>query len=65
MFRTDRTCYLIGRSGWGPLGHEIINHGGVPFIVSWRNLPLRPLLRSKQDQRIIYQWSDGPDSGGN
>ncbi len=55
MFRARRTTYPATEANWRALARQIVDNGGVPFVVSHRELPLRPILRSRTDGRTLYQ----------
>jgi 4-amino-4-deoxy-L-arabinose transferase-like glycosyltransferase len=58
MFRTRRTAYPLRDMTWQQMGREVIKGGGMPYVVSHRPLPLKPLYTDPDDQRTIYEWSD-------
>ncbi len=60
MFRSDRTCYALRDTPWQTMGAAVISRGGKPYVVSARQLPLKPLFVDSEDQRTLYDWSDGP-----
>jgi hypothetical protein len=55
MFRARRTTYPVTELGWRDVAAEVVKNGGVPFVVSHRQLPLKPVFRSARDGRILYQ----------
>jgi 4-amino-4-deoxy-L-arabinose transferase-like glycosyltransferase len=55
MFRARRTTYPVTDTNWRDLATEIVYNDGIPFLVSHRQLPLRPIFTSPRDGRILYQ----------
>ncbi len=57
MFYADRTCYPLA---WGPggnaLARQVLQAGGVPYLVSHRRLPLAPVHVSRLGGPTIYRW---------
>jgi 4-amino-4-deoxy-L-arabinose transferase len=65
MFRADRTCYELGNVPWQVMGAQVIANGGTPYVVSWRQLPLKPIYTDSLERRTIYQWSGAPTTQAN
>ena len=63
MFRTDRTCYALHGRPWQSMGKSVIEFGGKPYVISARQLPLKPVLSDGSDGRTLYEWSDSPAAG--
>jgi hypothetical protein len=55
MFRARRTTYGINEQNWRDVAVEVVKNGGIPFVVSHRQLSLKPILTSRRDGRILYQ----------
>jgi 4-amino-4-deoxy-L-arabinose transferase len=55
MFRARRTVYAVTGDDWRAYAAEVVGNGGVPFVVSHRALPLRPVFFSRADGRTLYQ----------
>lgn len=61
MFLVDRTCYRFEGDAWIAHGRTIRENGGIPYVVSHREMPLPKLYVSEKDARILYEWRD-PDA---
>jgi 4-amino-4-deoxy-L-arabinose transferase len=55
MFRARRTTYGVTEQNWRDVALEVVKNGGIPFVVSHRQLPLPRILASPRDGRILYQ----------
>jgi len=55
MFYADRTCYPLAWKRPDELARLVRQAGGIPHVVSYRQLPLIPLHVGKQG-RTVYQW---------
>ena len=55
MFRARRTTYGVTEQNWRDVAVDVVRRGGVPFVVSHRRLPLKPILYSRRDGRTLYQ----------
>ena len=55
MFRARRTTYGTNEQNWRDVAVEVVKNGGIPFVVSHRQLSLKPILTSRRDGRILYQ----------
>jgi len=56
MFYADRTCYPLGGRGPDDMARQIVQAGGVPYVVTRRNLPLAPVYVSRSRGPTIYLW---------
>jgi hypothetical protein len=56
MFYADRTCYGLGGMSLEAMAHRIHQAGGVPHVVSRRQLRLVPLFRSGTRGTRVYLW---------
>ena len=55
MFLTERTAHPYRASNvWKPLSRQIRVNGGIPYLVTFRELDLPILFKSKTDERTIY-----------
>ena len=59
MFHSDRTGYSTSGTTADALAREVIEAGGIPYIVSIRYLPLPRLFSSGV---ILYQWVPSPSA---
>ena len=64
MFLADRTCYRFEGDAWIANGRAIREKGGIPYIVSHRDMPLPKVYTSAKDARTIYEWRE-PDASAN
>lgn len=62
MFWTGRTCYSIGPRSLDELAREVSSNGGIPLVISHRELPLELVTNLPKDQRVLYRWSGLPPS---
>ena len=64
MFLAHRTAYEMQDRTYEETAPKVIEHGGIPYVVSFRELPLPVVYHSEQDARTIYAWpattTDGP-----
>lgn len=56
MFRLRRTCYSLRARNLEETARQVVEVGGVPYVVSYRKMPLPTVYVSKKDQRILYSW---------
>lgn len=56
MFLADRTCYRFEGDDWIAYGKTIRENGGIPYVVSHREMPLPKLYTG--DARTLYEWRD-------
>lgn len=56
MFLADRTAYEMQNRTYQDTAPIVIEHGGIPYVVSFRELPLPVLYHSEEDGRTIYTW---------
>lgn len=49
---TARPYYL--KSGWKSPSEQVQEHGGIPYVVTFRELDLPLLFKSEADKRTIY-----------
>ena len=58
MFLTSRTAYpYYSENTWKHISKRIQQRGGIPYIVTFRELPLPVIFKSKADRRTIYATS--------
>lgn len=55
MFYTDRTCYPLGTRNHDELGPLILQSGGIPYVVTYRRLPLEVAHVCRRGP-TIYLW---------
>ena len=57
MLRARRTTYTVTQDDdWRAYAAEVVANGGVPFVVSHRDLPLQPIFTTRADGgRTLYQ----------
>src|SRR3954447_20589735 len=56
MFYADRTCYALPRSGADEMARQILQAGGIPYVVSHRDLPLPTVYASATSGVKVYRW---------
>ena len=56
MFSADRTCYGLGGRGADATARQILRAGGIPYVVSYRALPLPPVYTSEASGLTVYLW---------
>jgi hypothetical protein len=61
MFYSDRTCYGLRGRPLGELGREVLQAGGLPYVVSIRKLLLPAVYVSAADGPTIYEWKPAVD----
>lgn len=55
MFLTSHTAYTYhSKNAWKNLSKRVQQHGGIPYIVTFRELDLPLLFKSEADKRTIY-----------
>ncbi len=60
MFYADRTCYALGPGGPDETARQVLGAGGVPYVVSRRQLPLVPVHVSTVPGLTVYLWERPP-----
>jgi 4-amino-4-deoxy-L-arabinose transferase-like glycosyltransferase/predicted RNA-binding Zn-ribbon protein involved in translation (DUF1610 family) len=55
MFYTDRTCYPLATRNLEEVGPLILQNGGVPYVVTYRRLPLEVVHACRRGP-TIYRW---------
>jgi 4-amino-4-deoxy-L-arabinose transferase-like glycosyltransferase len=56
MYLSYRTAYEMQNRTYEDTAPTVIEHGGIPYVVSFREQPLPVVYRSEQDARTIYSW---------
>jgi 4-amino-4-deoxy-L-arabinose transferase-like glycosyltransferase/DNA-directed RNA polymerase subunit RPC12/RpoP len=64
MFYADRTCYALGRTDPDEMARRVLQAGGVPYVVSRRQLPLAPVHVSDGPGPTVYLWQPPPPGVG-
>jgi 4-amino-4-deoxy-L-arabinose transferase-like glycosyltransferase len=59
QFAADRSCYWVKDLHWEPMGREIINNGGLPYLITQQKVDLPIVLVDEQDHRTVYACSPG------
>ena len=55
MFQTSHTAYPYhSEAAWEKISKRIQQRGGIPYLVTFRELPLPVVFKSESDRRIIY-----------
>ena len=54
MFWSDRTCYQLDHERLGTAIPDVVRYGGIPYLVSPRNMALPIIFKSEKDHRTIY-----------
>ena len=55
MFQTSHTAHVYrSENMWKPLSRQVRRHGGIPYIVTFRELDLPVLFKSEIDGRTVY-----------
>jgi 4-amino-4-deoxy-L-arabinose transferase-like glycosyltransferase len=57
QFVADRSCYWVKNLQWERMGQEIIDNGGLPYLVTQKQMDLPIVLVDKQDDRTVYACS--------
>jgi 4-amino-4-deoxy-L-arabinose transferase-like glycosyltransferase len=60
MFYADRICYPLAWGGPDELARKVIQAGGVPFVVSYRKLPLDAVYATRNYGPTVYAWAVRP-----
>jgi len=60
MFYAGRTCYPLGRKGPDETARQILQAGGVPYVVSRQKLALAAVYVSDKPGPTIYLWREQP-----
>ena len=55
MFYTDRTCYPLATRNLEEAGPLILQNGGVPYVVTYRRMPLEVVHACRRGP-TIYRW---------
>jgi 4-amino-4-deoxy-L-arabinose transferase len=56
MFYADRTCYVAPSRGPDEMARRIARAGGIPYLVSHRELPHFPVYRNETNGPTVYLW---------
>lgn len=56
MFYADRTCYAVSRLTLDATAQQILQAGGVPYVVSRRRLPFAAAHATRDQLTTVYQW---------
>jgi hypothetical protein len=57
MFYADRTCYPLAYQSPATLARQVLQAGGIPYVVTYQRRPLVPPLHVCAGQGpTIYQW---------
>jgi 4-amino-4-deoxy-L-arabinose transferase len=54
QFVADRTCYPLPDARWQEMGQAIIARGGIPYVVTDRELPLPVVFVDEREGRKVY-----------
>jgi hypothetical protein len=57
MFYADRTCYPLQGRNPDALARQILDAGGIPYVVSHRRLSLPAVHVSPTRGPTIYRWT--------
>ncbi len=57
MMAADRPCYVLRDRKVEAVARCVLEHGGVPYLVSASPQPRPPLYRTTSGGRAIYAWS--------
>jgi 4-amino-4-deoxy-L-arabinose transferase-like glycosyltransferase len=57
QFVADRSCYWVKNLHWEPMGQEIVNNGGLPYLITQKPMDLPIVLVDKEDNRTVYACS--------
>jgi 4-amino-4-deoxy-L-arabinose transferase len=56
MFYADRTCYALPWQGPDEIADRIVQAGGIPYVVTYRRLPLAAVHVSGRAGPTVYRW---------
>jgi 4-amino-4-deoxy-L-arabinose transferase-like glycosyltransferase len=57
QFAADRTCYWVKNLKWEPIGQQIIQGGGLPYLITDKPMDLPVVFVDKEDKRMVYACS--------
>jgi len=61
MFLTSYTAHsYFSENAWEPMSQQVQKNGGIPYVVTFRELPLPILFESEKDGRTLYTLTETP-----